>query len=82
MGIDNLNFEKLIKNPKTLTEELRKAFESEVTTSLLTTLSIMKLQKKSPLTNDEKNDIIVTVENMFESMMRTHLESIYSDNLD
>lgn len=82
MGIDNLNFQNLIKNPESLTEELRKAFESEVTTALLTTLSIMELQKKSSLTNDEKNNIIVTVENMFKIMIKTHLESVYSNNLD
>lgn len=68
-------------NPKGLIKAHRKAYASEVTTSILTSMTIEELRKGSPLSDDEKNKIIEIAENHFEELIKMQLKHQYGADI-
>ncbi len=80
LNLDNLDFSEL-GNTKGLLKVFRQAHSSEITTAILSSLSLAQFQKKEKLSKAEKKSIIDSVEENFEELISTQLKAQYGDEI-
>lgn len=80
--MDKIDWEKLdVSNPKGITDIFMNAMHAERLQAMATAIAVAEFQKGSSLTNQEKNTIIVSVEDTFKDLISNRMINAYGDEM-